>query len=304
MHNPSSLSAAKSALSHHIIIAIITALLSCAAFASPAKPAWEVQSQPAKIVNGSPLFFRVKAPLSVTALAGTWLEHDLSFSKDKSAREWYALAGTSIETHPGEYNLHLTGQTASGATLEFERQVRIQKAKYKKVSITVDTKFTQPNQAEVQQIVADKSLKHEVFARKISDRQWDGSFEAPVKATVSGVFGTARVVNGKTTSVHEGLDYAVPTGTPVAALNAGTVILAQPLYFEGNCVMLDHGQGLMTLYLHLSKIEVKEGQQISRGDQIGLSGGTGRSTGPHLHVAVRWQGVYLDPATLLEMKLP
>jgi murein DD-endopeptidase MepM/ murein hydrolase activator NlpD len=87
-------------------------------------------------------------------------------------------------------------------------------------------------------------------------------------------------------------------------MNDGTVLLARPLYFEGNFVVIDHGQGLLTLYLHLSEFRVKEGEQIKRGQQVGLSGGTGRATGPHLHVAVRWQGTYLDPASLLRMRLP
>ena len=104
--------------------------------------------------------------------------------------------------------------------------------------------------------------------------------------------------------MHQGLDYGVPTGTPVSAANAGIVLLAGPLYFEGNCVVLDHGQGLLTLYLHLSEIKVKQGERIAAGQEIGLSGGTGRATGPHLHLAVRWQGVYLNPATLPTLKLP
>jgi murein DD-endopeptidase MepM/ murein hydrolase activator NlpD len=82
------------------------------------------------------------------------------------------------------------------------------------------------------------------------------------------------------------------------------VILARPLFFEGNCVVIDHGQGLLTLYLHLSKFLVKEGDDVEKGQPIGLSGGTGRATGPHLHLAVRWQGVYLDPQVLLKLNLP
>jgi murein DD-endopeptidase MepM/ murein hydrolase activator NlpD len=87
-------------------------------------------------------------------------------------------------------------------------------------------------------------------------------------------------------------------------MNDGTVLLARPLYFEGNFVVLDHGQGLLTLYLHLSEFKVKEGDTVKRGQVIGLSGGTGRATGPHLHVAVRWQGTYLDPARLTQLSLP
>jgi murein DD-endopeptidase MepM/ murein hydrolase activator NlpD len=100
------------------------------------------------------------------------------------------------------------------------------------------------------------------------------------------------------------LDFRVPSGTPVAAMNDGTVLLARPLYFEGNFVVVDHGQGLLTLYLHLSGFKVKEGDQVKRGEIIGLSGGTGRATGPHLHVAVRWQGTYLDPGLLMRLSLP
>lgn len=87
-------------------------------------------------------------------------------------------------------------------------------------------------------------------------------------------------------------------------MNNGHVILARPLFFEGNCVVIDHGQGLLTLYLHLSKFLVKEGDDVSKGQAIALSGGTGRATGPHLHLAVRWQGVYLNPEVLLKLKLP
>ena len=81
-------------------------------------------------------------------------------------------------------------------------------------------------------------------------------------------------------------------------------MLARPLYFEGNFVVIDHGQGLMSLYLHLSEIDVKEGEEVKSGQKLGLSGGTGRASGPHLHLAVRWQGVYVDPATLLKIKVP
>jgi murein DD-endopeptidase MepM/ murein hydrolase activator NlpD len=80
--------------------------------------------------------------------------------------------------------------------------------------------------------------------------------------------------------------------------------LARSLFFEGNCVVIDHGQGLMSLYLHLSEFRVKEGDEVAPEQLVGLSGGTGRATGPHLHLAIRWQGVYVDPAILLKMQLP
>jgi murein DD-endopeptidase MepM/ murein hydrolase activator NlpD len=156
----------------------------------------------------------------------------------------------------------------------------------------------------LQEIKEEQSLKKDVFSKIDPKREWEGQFEPPVAAAVSDVFGTARVFNGETQSMHQGIDYAVPSGTPVAALNRGTVLLARPLFFEGNCIVLDHGQGLLSLYMHLSKLEVKEGDQVAQGQEIALSGGTGRATGPHLHIAVRWQGIYVNPATLLTLKFP
>jgi murein DD-endopeptidase MepM/ murein hydrolase activator NlpD len=135
-------------------------------------------------------------------------------------------------------------------------------------------------------------------------REWSGNFTAPAQAAISDVFGSQRVFNEKTSSPHLGLDFRVPSGTPVAAMNTGTVLLARPLYYEGNFVVIDHGQGLLSLYLHLSEFKVKEGERVRRGQEIGLSGGTGRATGPHLHVAVRWQGIYLDPLRLIRLRLP
>jgi murein DD-endopeptidase MepM/ murein hydrolase activator NlpD len=125
-----------------------------------------------------------------------------------------------------------------------------------------------------------------------------------VNAEISDVFGVERVFNGSVQSTHQGLDFRVPSGTSVEAVNNGRVILARALFFEGNCIVIDHGQGLLTLYLHLSKFAVKEGDDVKKGQQIGLSGGTGRATGPHLHLAVRWQGVYLNPQVLLKLNLP
>jgi murein DD-endopeptidase MepM/ murein hydrolase activator NlpD len=93
-------------------------------------------------------------------------------------------------------------------------------------------------------------------------------------------------------------------GTPVHASNAGEVVLARELYYEGNCVVINHGLGFMTIYMHLSKFEVKEGDKVEKDQIIALSGGTGRVTGPHLHLAVRWSGEYLDPLRLFALRLP
>jgi murein DD-endopeptidase MepM/ murein hydrolase activator NlpD len=263
-----------------------------------------VRWQPVRLVNGSPIEFSVLPPLRLTSLSGEWCGHDVFFSVNSPTRHWYGLAGVSLETKPGTYILQLKGTTKAGKEIAFERKIAVHAAKYPSIAVTVPSKFIEPSPEQLQEIKKDKEIKVETFRHFEPQREWSGSFSPPVTARISDLFGTRRVFNGETKSVHEGLDYAVPTGTPVKAINAGTVILARPLYFEGNCVVLDHGQGLLSLYLHFSRFEVKEGDRVKRGQVLGLSGGTGRATGPHLHVAIRWQGIYVSPAALLKLKLP
>jgi murein DD-endopeptidase MepM/ murein hydrolase activator NlpD len=268
---------------------------------------WTVHAQPVRLVNGGPVLFVVKPPTKVESLTGTWLGHQLTFSYDASTKTWFALAGVTFETSPGTYPIALTAQTTTSKTpLTFTHTFAVARAQYPqiKVELTVEKKFTEPSPEQQEQIAEAVKIKQDYLSRVTPDRQWDGNFAAPADAPTSDVYGSQRIFNGKAQREHQGLDFRVPTGTPVAAMNSGTVLLARFLYFEGNCVVIDHGQGLLTLYFHLSEFKVKEGEQVKRGQIVGLSGGTGRATGPHLHVAVRWQGTYLDPAGLLQLPLP
>jgi len=268
---------------------------------------WTVRAQPTKLVNGGPVLFQVKTPGKLDSLSGTWLGHQLTFSYTSASKTWFVLAGVSFETKPGKYTLELSGKRAGNQEpLQFSHAFLVGAAKYPKIEVklTVEHKFTEPSTEQLKQIEEDKKTKQEYLNRVTPEREWSGSFTAPAEAATSDVFGSQRIFNGVAQREHQGLDYRVPTGTPVAAMNDGTILLARFLYFEGNCVVIDHGQGLLTLYFHLSEIKVKEGDPVKRGNIIGLSGGTGRATGPHLHVAVRWQGTYLDPARLMQLTLP
>jgi len=281
--------------------------LSLAIFPASAASPWIVQAQPPKLLNGAPVLFKVHAPTKLDSLTGTWLDHQLTFSYDASTKTWFALAGVSFKTDPGKYTLTLTGAHATSTTpLTITHAFIVSAAHYPKtyVHLEVEKKFTAPSPEQQQEIEEGVKIKQDYLSRVTPDREWEGNFAAPADAPISDVFGSQRIFNGVAQREHQGLDFRVPTGTPVAAMNSGTVLLARFLYFEGNCVVIDHGQGLLTLYFHLSEFKVKEGDTVKRGQEIGLSGGTGRATGPHLHVAVRWQGTYLDPARLLQLSLP
>ena len=284
------------------VLVVLVLFTSLAEAASLTPKASAVQWQPKKLVNGSPALFQLSASARVKNVSGVWLGHALIFFQ--SAGSWYALAGVPVETAPGAYDLKLTETLTGGRAVELKRKVKITKAIYPSITVKVSKQYTEPNPEQLHEINADKELKQKTFAASTPDRLWSGDFVAPVSASISDIFGTARVFNQEVQSRHLGLDYGVPAGTPVHAVNRGAVILARPLYFEGSCVVIDHGQGLFSLYLHLSEFRVKEGDQVDTAQLIGVSGGSGRATGPHLHLALRWQGVYLDPALLLKLHLP
>ena len=298
----------------HPLTLIAFTLLSMAANVSGATSAhstaarWTVVIRPARLVNGTPVLFRVTPQKPVRTLSGNWLGHEIAFSFDASRKSWFALAGVSLDTKPGAYPIQLHGETfagqSAGQTISFEKKIRVERQRYPRVQLKVPVRYTAPGPEDQRQIEQEKETKADAFKTLSPGREWKGSFAPPVSAEISDVFGVERVFNGSVQSTHQGLDFRVPSGTPVAAANSGRVILARPLFFEGNCVVIDHGQGLLTLYFHLSKFSVKEGDDVSKGQPIGLSGGTGRATGPHLHLAVRWQGVYLDPQVLLKLKVP
>ena len=261
--------------------------------------------QPEHLANGSPTLFSIELPADTTAVAARWQDHDLKFFRAPHSHTWYALAGIDVEVAPGTYLLAVQITRTSGAPSTLTQSIAVEAAPYAEIPLTVPEKFVSPSPAALKRIAAEKAIKDKVFSSSASTPLWSGSFTPPLKiAPETDSFGTRRVFNGSLASIHRGLDYHARPGTPVLAVNSGRVVLAQPLYYEGNCIIIDHGLGLMTLYMHLSHFKVKAGARIRRGQVIGLSGSTGRATGPHLHLGVRWLGAYVDAAKLFALQLP
>lgn len=269
--------------------------------AASANVAGIVSLTPAVVETGSPELVRVEAP-GATRVDGEWLGHKFAFFQSHPNGPWLALAGVDLEAPIGASTLHLTAQTPDGPR-DLSQTIDIHEAHYRTGTLRVAPRFVEPPPAALQEIEAERQLKDKVFAASAPEPLWHGDFHAPVAAPPTDSFGTRRMFNGQLASIHKGADFRAHTGTPVRAANSGIVVLARPLYFEGNCVVIDHGLGLYTLSMHFSRIDVKEGQHVTTGEVLGLSGATGRVTGPHLHWAVRWQNSYLDPVKLLKLKL-
>ena len=264
-----------------------------------------VRLSPESLSNGAPCLITVALHEAASTVTGEWQGHPVVFFAGTNHRTWFALAGVDVEVHPGNYPLTIDATLKDGTHRTLHQDVHVDEARYEKVPLSVPDKFVEPDAAALKRIAAEKIVKDKAYANSASKPEWSGNFRPPLHlAPESDSFGNQRIFNGKLDSVHRGLDYSAKMRTPVAAINSGRVVLARPLYYEGGCVVIDHGLGLMSIYMHLSKIEVAVGKKVRRGQIIALSGASGRATGPHLHLGVRWEGSYLDPAKLFQIQMP
>jgi murein DD-endopeptidase MepM/ murein hydrolase activator NlpD len=158
-----------------------------------------------------------------------------------------------------------------------------------------------PDPALAARIAREQALVTRARERDDARADFAAGFVRPVAGgRISGVYGSQRILNGEPRAPHMGLDIAVPTGTPITAPAAGIISFAEPdLYLTGGTVLLDHGHGLSSSFLHLSKIDVQPGQRVERGERIGAVGATGRASGPHLHWGLNWFDTRLDPSLLI-----
>lgn len=274
------------------------------AWCAVAGKAQKISWSPQQLESGSPVLFRVDLDQPAREVHGNWLNHGIVFSATANGKTWYALAGIDVEQSPGPYALDVTAVMPDGRTLNGKQEADVLPAQYKTTTLHVAEKYVAPNAETLKRIAADKVVKDAAFAHLVNEPLWRGDFRSPVPFAPTDSFGTRRMFNGELASIHRGTDFHAPSGTPVVAANDGRVIIAQGMFYEGNLVVIDHGQQFTSLYMHLSKIEVKVGEHVKKGQRLGLSGATGRVTGPHLHFAARWQGAYVDPVLLLKMNLP
>ena len=173
---------------------------------------------------------------------------------------------------------------------------------YPTQALKVDSKFVDVSKTDSQRAEVERKRNNEVTARYTPERMWTLPFFRPVPGELSSLFGLRRVFNGQPRNPHRGLDFRAAQGDPIRAVADGVVALADDQFFAGNVVYIDHGLGLFSVYMHMSKIEVQEGDRITRGQIIGQIGSTGRATGPHLHLSLMVQGTGADALPLLENK--
>lgn len=204
---------------------------------------------------------------------------------------WQAVLGVPLDLTPGTHQLKVdkNGQLRS---LTF----RINDKQYPTQHITIkDKRKVNPNQYDMERINRESRRINAALQHWTDNDEVRFDFIWPVQGEISGLFGRRRVFNGEPRKPHSGMDIAAASGTPIQAPAAGIIRGSGDYFFNGNTVFIDHGQGLVTMFCHLSRIDVEDGQAVKQGETVGLVGATGRVTGPHLHFGVSLNDERVEP---------
>jgi murein DD-endopeptidase MepM/ murein hydrolase activator NlpD len=208
---------------------------------------------------------------------------------------WVAMAGIGLSKKPGDYEFSIRHEDG----LTVNSKVTVAAKSYEEQHLTIKNKRkVDPNPEDTKRIIAEKKRKQKAKSL-FTETEPKVNFIWPVTGRISSIFGLRRFFNGQERRPHSGLDIAADEGTPIKAAADGKVIDAGDFFFSGNMIYLDHGQGIISLYAHLSAIDVKPGDTVKQGEIIGKVGQTGRVTGPHLHFAVFANQTLIDPLFML-----
>lgn len=273
---------------------------------APSAHALDVETRARSIAPGEPLRVVVSAPDDVTAIRGSLMGRELSFQPAKDGgpgTRWTAWAVVDLDRPPGPATVELVAIGPGAHETEARLEIEVETRDFPVENLTVSSKYVEPPKEIVERIARDRERLAAIYGTRTPDRATGEPFVRPVDGKPTSVFGTRRLFNDKPRSPHPGLDLRAATGTTVRCSGPGRVVLAGELYYSGNLVIVDHGGGLFTLYAHLSRIDVAEGDDVAAGDVLGLSGATGRVTGPHLHWGAKIGNVPFDPRALADTAL-
>ena len=261
----------------------------------------DIKIKNSTIENGRTIFIEFKKEKGVKYKNIEFLKHSYPIYEnpvDKS--KLYALVPVSYYTKPDIKELKVVYDVAKKTNTAFF-MIEIKDAHYKKESIKVSAKKVNPTSKKVQKRISKEYANAMKIYNTFSKHNYITSkFIIPLNTKITSEFGKARVYNGTLKGYHSGVDFRAKKPTPIKCANDGKVVLAKDRFYAGNSVIIDHGHGVYSCYYHLSKFKVKKGNIVKKGQIIGLSGSTGRITGPHLHFAIRVEGTQVDPLEFIK----
>jgi len=247
-------------------------------------------------LNPGDLFYLEIRDVAGNDVKARFLGREISLYRSSDS-SFMALVPVSIKIPPGDYSI-----TIIEGNRQREYSVRVASRSFRTIELTLPEKTVTLSDEDQKRVEREYLLQQKIW-KAVSPPKWSGAFSPPLHNGVSTEFGVRRIMNKKKTSIHRGMDFKGKRGTPVRAVNNGKVALAKELFYGGNTLVIDHGMGLYSVYMHLSKIDVKEGVRVEKGQVVGLVGMSGRATGPHLHLSVKLNGESVNPEALFRLKL-
>ncbi len=260
----------------------------------------EISHRARGVFPGEAVLIRVVPTAPVSAVQGTVFGEAVRFY-DAGTAGWEGLVGIDLLVEPGTYDLALRITPLGGSPVDRLYRLAVEDKAYPTRQLTVAPRYVEPPPEVSERIAREARQQRAIFATASPQRLWRGGWERPVPGQATSAFGSRSVFNGQPRNPHSGADFRAAEGTPIAAPNAGKVVLTGDTYFSGGSVILDHGWGLYSYFAHLSKILVEEGDLIELGQVVGRAGATGRVTGPHLHWTLRLSGARVDPLSVIEI---
>jgi murein DD-endopeptidase MepM/ murein hydrolase activator NlpD len=237
------------------------------------------------------------------AVTLAWQAQEIQMAPADSG--WFALLGVDLDVAPGPYEVDAVFRYAGdnqGRQGNKERRtlaLTVAPKEYPTTRLTVEPKYVELSPENQQRAAQDKQRINAAYATTAAEPYWTDDFAVPIPGVTGGRnFGHRRVFNDQPRAPHSGADLSATEGTEVLATNRGRVVLTGDFFFNGKAVFVDHGMGVLSMYLHLSNILVEEGQLLERGELLGLAGATGRVTGPHLHWGIKVTGARVDPFSM------
>jgi len=231
--------------------------------------------------------------------------HVRAFDRDwpayaTSDTTWRAIIGIDLDVEIGEHPIAVRADGRAG-TARRTRVLTVTAKSFRTRNLTVDNAFVNPPASTQERIAREATELNRIWRMVEPAPFWTGAFQRPVPHEANSRFGTRSIFNGQPRRPHGGADFLSPSGTPVKSPGAGIVRLAGDLYYTGGTVVVDHGLGLISLFAHLSAVDVEADDRVEAGQVLGKVGATGRVTGAHLHWTLRINGMRVDPLSLLEV---
>jgi hypothetical protein len=260
----------------------------------------EIKITPKEVSQGGVTVIRVSSPQPLLKVGGIWKGSSLLFFPEGGG-VFASVLGIDLEEEPGKQTLSVEGMGGGGLIQRQEVDFHVLRKEFPVQRLTLPRKMVELSPEDQARVQKENRKVQEILKTISSEKIWGKGFKRPVEGVILSAFGLRRILNDQPRSPHSGVDLRAALGAPVSASGGGMVVYTGDHFFSGQSVFLDHGAGIMTMYFHLSEIQVSVGERVRQGQVIGKAGQTGRATGPHLHWGARVQGSRVDPMALLEL---